>query len=137
MTRRYDPRRSKPHLTYTAQELTELFDVGIGTVRKWQKNGLTPIDRIRPYLFPGSDVASFLAARNKPREPMLPGQIYCVACKRPIQPVDGEVEMVARTLTSKDIRGTCPHCGRKVFRRVRVSELNEKLGDLRIKDEDA
>jgi hypothetical protein len=136
MTKRYDPRRAKAHLTYTAGELCIVFGVGIGSIRKWHKDGLAPIDRARPFLYAGSEVASFLAARNKPREPMSPGHIYCVACKAPVFPADGVVDIVARTPTSKDIRGSCPTCGRRIFRRVRISELAAKLGNLRVRNED-
>lgn len=137
MTRRYDPRRAKPYLTYTAQELADLYGVVIGTVRQWHKDGLTTIDRARPYLYAGSEVAGFLAARNKPRQPMEPGQIHCVACKRAVRPLNGEVETVDRTPTSLDLRGVCPTCGCKIFRRVRIGEMSEKLGDLRVRNEDA
>lgn len=136
MTRRHDVRRVKRHLNYTACELAQLLRVTLTTISHWRREGLTSIDLHRPYLYNGVTVAEFLARRNKPRQPMGSGEIYCVACKRACTPAGGVADIVARGLTTVDLVGTCPGCGRSVFRRVRGSELVQKAGHLRLRYED-
>lgn len=136
VSRRHDPRRARSYRSYDAGQLRQLFGVGHTTVWRWQKLGLEPIPGSRPRLFAGSVVAEFIRALNSPRQPLAPGEIYCVACKVPVRPLDGIVRLLPRTVTSSDLVGTCPRCGRQVFRRVRLSELAIKAAGLTITPED-
>ena len=136
MTRRYDARRVKASLSYTSSELADLLDVTVLTVYRWAGDGLTPIDGRRPRLFAGAAVATFLRAKNKPRQPLQDGQIYCVACKAACWPFGHAAEVVMRSQTTADVVGTCPRCLRRVFRRVRLDQLNVKTGDLTLRYED-
>lgn len=136
MTRRYDTRRARVSLSYTTSELAELFEVTLSTVYAWVRDGLVPIDCHRPYLFAGPAVAAFLRARNKPRQPLEDGQIYCVACKKACRPDNGIAELLPRGETTADVVGTCPFCFRRVFRRVRLDELSERAGNLILHHED-
>ena len=137
MARRYDPRRAKAHLTYDAAEAAETFEVGIGTVHAWRKwEGLEPIDDKRPYVFTGRELARFVAAKNKPRPPLLPGHILCVACKAHRRPKGDLARVAPMTATSVNLIGACPVCGRDIYRRTRISELREKAGTLNLKFED-
>lgn len=136
MTRRYDTRRASASLSYTSEELADLFNVTVSTVYAWARDGLHPIDRKRPYLFAGVTVAAFLRGRNKPRQPLLDGQIFCVACKKPCYPRGAVADLVLRSPTAADVVGTCPSCFRRVFRRVRLCELPEKTSALILRHED-
>lgn len=75
MTRRYDPRLARRHMTYTTAEICELFDVGMSTVRSWSTKGLKPVERRVPFLFAGAEVQAFIAGHNKPRQPTGPGEL--------------------------------------------------------------
>lgn len=116
MTRRHNVQRAREHLCYTARELAALFYVDIRTVRKWIAAGLKPIDRHVPHLFRGTAVREFLRARNKPFEPLQPGEFYCVACKAKRLPMDGIVALIPRSETTADFKGRCCHCRRHVYR---------------------
>lgn len=135
MSRRYDPRRARSHLTYTFTEIARLFEVTIFTARKWRKQGLATIDDRIPYLVSGSELARFIRQKNAPRQPMKPGQIYCVADKAPCEPNRALVRPM--TPTSVQLIGHCPRCGHEVHRRVRISELREKAGSLDLNYEDS
>ncbi|MXO75730.1 hypothetical protein GRI40_10925 [Altererythrobacter aerius] len=135
MTRRYDPRRARSHLNYTRAELARLFSVGLATICAWKRNGLQPMDGSRPYLFAGADVRQFLEKHNKPRQRLEPGQIYCVACKQAMEPLNGVATYAPLSDTLGNLIGTCANCGRRVWRRVRNSELLEKAGKLKIQYE--
>jgi hypothetical protein len=129
--------RAKTHVCYTAKEVAQLFKVNIGTVRKWVAAGLRPIDRHVPHLFLGSSLASFLSARNKPHEPLLPGEFFCVCCKGKRLPAGNRVGLLARSETTADFTANCSQCGRRLYRRVRLSEVQEKLGPARLTHDDA
>ncbi|MXP44840.1 helix-turn-helix domain-containing protein [Allopontixanthobacter sediminis] len=135
MTRRYDPRRALPHLSYTREQLAGTFKVTLTTIWSWTKKGLHPIDRKRPYLFAGGDVRKFLQAHNKPRQPTGPGQIYCVACKQVTQPAGKVVDFIALSPTNGDLVGRCPNCSRRIFQRVRTADIATKAGSLTVRYE--
>lgn len=136
MSRRHNVRLLHSHVTYTAQELAIVLDVCIGTVRRWVKLGLAPIDQHSPRLFLGRHAAHFLAARAQPRQSLAPGELYCVACKVPRGPFQGVIKLVPRSTTTVDFNAFCPACSRELFRRVRIAEIGEKIGSARIADED-
>lgn len=136
MTRRHDVRRLKAHRTYTAAELAHVMKVNITTISRWRRDGLAAIDDRVPYLYAGATAAEFLRKRNKPRQPLQPGEIYCVTCKRPCAPLGGAVDLVPRTSTSGDFTGTCPRCSRTVLLRVRVADIEARRGTLTVRYED-
>lgn len=136
MSRRHDLRRIKAHWAYTAIELAETLRVGISTIRVWTHDGLRPIEGTWPYLFAAAEIVAFLKSREKPRQPLKPGEIYSVAVRGPRAPVGGIVDLVPRSATSADIVGRCPDSGRLIHRRVRLSELGAALGSLKVRSED-
>lgn len=135
MSRRHDPRRAKGHLTYDFVEIAKLYHVTVATARHWREEGLTPIDDRRPYLFAGSELARFITGKNKPREPLRPGQIYCVGCKRAADPVGNDALVRPMTPTSVQLIGRCP-AGHEIQVRVRIADLPLKAGNLNLRYED-
>jgi hypothetical protein len=137
MARRYDPRRARAHRYYDASDIAKLFNVSIGTVHAWRKwEGLEPVDNKRPFVFSGRELARFLRSKNKPRRPLAPGHILCVACKAHRVPKDTRARVEPKTATSVNLIGECPVCGRDIYRRTRIAELREKAGTLNLRFED-
>ncbi len=136
MTRRHNPHRVKQDATYTASEIAERFKVTTTAVRQWVSKGLAPIDRHVPYLFHGRDVRVFIGKLNKPRQPLGPGEFYCVACKTKVLPARGEIWLTPRSATTADFTCTCSGCARTIFRRVRVDQVQAKLGAAKLVHED-
>jgi hypothetical protein len=136
VTRRHNPLRAKQDASYTAKEIALLFRVNIRTVRKWIANGLIPIDRHVPHLFYGRDVQAFIRKLNKPHEKLGPGEFFCVCCKGKRVPAGGLVWLTLRSERTADYTADCEGCGRKLYRRVRLSEVQDHLGTARLFHED-
>ena len=136
MSRRHNPCLVHVHRCYDSLELARTMRVSEGTIRRWTKLGLEPIDRKRPYLFHGARIREFLEALNPPRCPLTDGKIYCTPCRGPRRSEGGIVTLEPKTPTSANFVGYCPDCGRPMNRRVRYVDIPHKLGDLRIRYED-
>ncbi len=136
MSRRHDPRRAKAHRNYDSAEIAELFNVTIGTARKWRKEGMRPIDDRQPYIFSGSSVAEFLRHKNKPRQPLEPGQLFCLGCKAPREARDNCATLVRLGENNWGLRGKCAVSGHEVNRRVSLSSLQAAAGHLEVRHED-
>jgi hypothetical protein len=129
--RKVDPRRAKLNRTYTVEEAARLFGCHRNTVRAWQRAGLKAIDGDRPALFLGEELRRFHLSRRAGRKCSTPvGMIYCMGCRVPRRPAGDMADYVARSETSGDLKGLCPVCGAWMYRRVRVSDLDRKAGDL-------
>jgi hypothetical protein len=128
--RRITAARVKRLRSYTAHDLAECCGVHKNTVRNWQREGLAPIDHIRPLLFQGADVRAFLDARNaKQKQPCKPGTIYCFGCREPSRPAAGTVQYVPMTAVGGNLRAQCTSCGTTMHRRVRKAEISKVLPD--------
>lgn len=136
MTRRHNPKLLHGHRCYTIPQLANVLKVTKGTISRWIKHGLEPIEWKRPYLFKGWVVAEFLTELNPPRCPLADGEAYCTPCRGPRRPAGGVVRLEHMTPTSANFVGACPDCSRPLFRRVRYVEIQQKLGGLRIQYED-
>ena len=96
----------------------------------------TIADRRKPLLFLGTELSAFLEARrSKNKRRLLPGQIYCLACRDVKEPVFGEVEYLRLTPTSGNLRGST--CTRLIHRRASHANLAAVLGQLKVTFTDA
>jgi hypothetical protein len=134
-----NPRLAKKNRNYSVGEIAALYKVHKNTVLAWRDAGLAPIaDRRKPLLFLGAELSIFLEARRlKNKRPLVPGQIYCVACREGKGPALGLVDYIPMTQKSGNLRGLCPTCDRYVHRRVSRSNLNSVLGQLEVTFTDA
>lgn len=128
MSRCHNLKRIRAVHSYTAPELAKTLKVNVLTIRRWCQEGLSPIDRKRPFLFFGEHVIAFLEARRPPRRHLAPGQLLCVRCNAFRSPVGNIIELVERGPTTVDFKGDCEVCGKPMFRRVRKAEIKAKLG---------
>ena len=122
--RRGNPNVIKKHRSYTATELAVQLGVHKNTVRQWQRNGLTPIDRGRPILFLGTAIRTFLTERNTGRKrPCPPGTIYCLRCRQPRPPALGMVDYIELRPGTGNLRALCGTCDALMYRRARGAAL--------------
>ena len=129
--RRYNPRRVKIHRTYAVDEAAKLFGSHRNTVRNWLGRGLEPIDARRPILIQGTKLRDFLlACRSRNRCRCGPGQFYCVRCRAPKHPAARRADYLPITSASGNLKGTCPDCAAKIYRRVSLKKLASAAGDL-------
>jgi hypothetical protein len=121
---RVNPYRVKQHFSYTAKELATCLGVHPNTVRYWQRNGLEPIDTLRPILFQGGAVREFLAKRKADRKRPCPqGTLFCMRCREPRAPALGMVEYVPANATRGNLRALCEHCEGWINRNARLADL--------------
>jgi hypothetical protein len=133
MSRHINLRRVKIHRTYTVEEAARLFGAHKNTVRGWLKQGLPAIDRNRPTLIHGRDLAAFLDTRRKQlKRTCGPGRIYCVKCRDPKEPAGGMADYVPLSPTSGNLRGICPECHTLIHRRVSLVKLDQVRGSLEV-----
>jgi hypothetical protein len=129
--KRLNPRRLKIHRSYTVEEVAHLFRVHKNTVRAWVKADLQTIDERRPTLILGRVLARFLhERRQRTRQRCQPGQLYCVRCRAPKEPVARVAEYVPITAISGNLRGRCGDCGTLMWRRASLGSLTVVAGAL-------
>ena len=115
----------KRDLTYTVEELAQLFHIHVNTVRNWKSQGLQPIDGGRPILFSGCEVASFLKKkRTLAKRKCLPDEFYCLKCRVPRHPVDLTIQLENQSEKIDRLVGNCSSCGTRMYRASSVARRN-------------
>lgn len=121
---RANPFKVKLHFSYTAGELAACLGVHKNTVRNWRREGLAPVDEVRPVLFQGAVVRAFLMKRNaKRKQPCPPGTLYCLRCREPSEPAQGMIEYTPMKPASGNLRATCLRCEATMHRRIREADI--------------
>ncbi len=114
----------KIHFNYSVEDVSALFGVHKNTVREWLRRGLPTIDRKRPLLILGSDLASFLKRRRESaKRPCKPDQLYCVKCRRPRTPAGGLVEFRLLREPIGNLIAICPMCDSMMYRRANRQKM--------------
>jgi hypothetical protein len=126
-------RLAKIHRSYAVEEIATLFSVHRNTVREWIRRGLPVIDRKRPMLVLGRDLATFLQARRlKNKRTCQPGEIYCVRCREPRSPAGDMADYQPVTKTLGNLVGICPCCDTIIYRRVNLLRIEQVRGKLNV-----
>jgi len=123
MRRKYNSQKVKRHLTYSTQDVSNLFGTHEKTILRWiSREGLTPVEGTRnPYLIPGSVLRSFLEERRKKSKILLGlGEFFCMKCRTGRRSRPECVEMVRTGKKIGDNKfsgrktGICEACGSRV-----------------------
>src|SRR5262249_3307302 len=92
--RTYNVRLGPRNLTYSINEIAELFALHPQAIRQWIKAGLQTIDERKPFLIHGSELIGFLTKRQSGRKRRCrPDQFFCCRCRVPKRPRAGLVSM--------------------------------------------
>jgi hypothetical protein len=132
MARRYNIRRVKIHRTYTPTEAGKLLNVHEHTVGRWIASGLPLIERKRPFLIHGADLRDFLAGRQPRKQPLRPGEMYCLRCRTRKRPALNMADLVRRSATTGMLTGICPTCEAMMHRAVSMHAIDRACGDLAV-----
>ncbi|MBF0523368.1 MAG: hypothetical protein HQL24_09990 [Candidatus Omnitrophica bacterium] len=122
--RTHNPRLIRSRRTYTAQQIAILFNIHLGTVRLWIKQGMRLLNpNSRPYYIMGIDLIAFLKTKKTAkRKKLQEDEFYCVRCRcgRKSLPDRITVEVTNKRLGQSArqiiIRGICPDCGTRIIR---------------------
>lgn len=136
--RRVNPHVVKQNRSYSVGELASCCGVHKNTVSHWRRNGLTPIDGQRPYLFHGAMVRAFLISRNNSRKrPCSPGSLYCFRCREPRRPIPTSAEYLPVPTGAGNLRAICGECGTTMHRRVQQVAIHTILPGLLVQIREA
>lgn len=122
----FNPNLIKSGMSYSVQDICELYHVHKQSVLAWLKEGLEIIDKKRPCLIHGDDLRSFILRRQAKRKRKCKNdEFFCLKCREPRKPFDNEVEVAKRNLTTMNMKGLCPVCTSIMNKVVSSKKLNE------------
>lgn len=82
--RTYNTRLIRQSLTYSVQEVAELYGLHKNAVLRWVKDGLPLLEPRKPYLIYGGELASYLKSRQTGRKRKCkPDEFFCCKCRTP------------------------------------------------------
>lgn len=124
--RKYSTRKVSLKMSYTVQEVSELFDLHKNAVLSWIKAGLKIIDQKKPYLINGGDLVEFLTSRQKKRKHKCkPNELFCFKCRLPRKPKSGSALITQRNTRRLKISANCEDCETKMFKADSFKNLKE------------
>lgn len=137
MAKKYNLRKIVSKRSYTTEEAAELLGIHTQTVRVWHKAGMQAIDETSsPFLFLGSDIKNFLAAKlARKKVKLLPNEFYCLKCRVGVIPK--KVYIVDRGVTigankqSIFVIGHCPECNLEVRKFGTKEQKNQSINKLK------
>ncbi len=123
---RVQARRVKIHRSYTFQQLAEVLEVTVGTIRRWCKLGLPYLSDARPFLILGCDFRVFHAQKLARKKTQLAQfEVYCLGCKEARTPQPGLVDAEEMDASRARIMAICPVCSGLARRIIKRSELRK------------
>jgi hypothetical protein len=109
--RTYNVRLIKATWSYSVQEIAALYGLHKGAVLRWMKGGLQPIDRQRPFLIRGDELARFLAARQARRKrKCASNEFFCFKCRQPRLAHLDQVQFTSEGLSRVRLKANCCVC---------------------------
>ena len=115
----------KKEMSYSSEEIADLFKVHIGTVYAWSREGMKKIDNNKPYLFLGRDIRDFLRERQKKRKVKCKvNEFFCFKCREPRISKNNSVVIEIHNQRQLNVKGKCIFCGCTINKRDMNSKLN-------------
>jgi len=134
MRKRYKLRKIVSKRAYTTEEIAQLLDVHVQTVRAWRKEGLQPIEKnSSPYLFLGNEVRAFLAKElSKQKRELSENEFYCLRCNTAVIPsstyiIDRGIT-IGKNKQSIFFAGRCPTCDLELRRFATKQQIEASGG---------
>ena len=124
MSRSYRGVRPKAHRVYSVQDVMKLCGISRNTVCNWVRSGLVPVDKQKPQLFRGAELARFHAARRQERPKLRSGEFKCLGCKAVVSPETTTVRFQTSSKGEMFASATCPDCGASLMKRLGKTEYD-------------
>lgn len=124
--RSYNIRLIRLNLSYSVQDITELYGIHKNAALRWIKDGLPVIDQRKPYLIHGADLADYLKKKQAGRKHKCkPDEFFCFKCRQPRKAWGDMADIEIRNESKLSISGLCATCETPVRRAGSVSKLPE------------
>ena len=124
--RTYNVRLIRRNLSYSINEIAELFALHPQAVRQWLKAGLQTIDDRKPILIHGTELIRFLTERQSARKQRCqPDQFFCCQCRVPKRPRAGLVSVQVLNERQLNLAGHCEDCGSPMNQLGSVRRLDQ------------
>lgn len=126
-TRKYNLRCIKENYTYSVEQITDLFDININTVRRWiREEGLKRLPKMRPHHVHSSDLRQFLEGKQKTRKaPCADHEIYCCKCRAPRTPKLGTGKVTTQPNGTVLFHAHCSACNTRMNRAIKGQKWTE------------
>lgn len=124
--RTYNTRRILLKLSYSIREVADLFDLHKNSVLNWIKDGLPIIDKHKPYLIQGSELADYLNKKQTQRKHQCnTDEFFCFKCRLPRKAHENKVGIEIKSQNRLMINGLCANCNGPIHRAGAVRKLTE------------
>ena len=125
MKRNYDPRKVKPHRSYTVKSLAELYGVTPNTVRQWiKKHGPPVIEGSYPALMHWKDIRDWMTAWQAARKWTCGAdEMSCLKCQGPRRVRAESFTMTQHNTAKVMLKGECEKCGAPMNRASSQAKL--------------
>lgn len=125
---KWNTSRIRRSLSYSVQEICQLFGIHKNTVREWFRHGLPRTDDKRPFLVHGNDLRTFLNVRRKARRrTCAPDEFYCFRCRLARRAMGNLVDIGFCTKKTFILNGYCEHCDTPVRKLQSFKTLSQTL----------
>lgn len=124
--RTYNTRLIRLGLSYSVQEIAELFGLHKNAVLRWIRDGLPTTDQRKPYLIHGAELAAYLKRRQGGRKHKCrPDEFFCCKCRVPRRAWENLADMEIRNETKLALSAVCATCGTSMHRMGSVKKMPE------------
>jgi hypothetical protein len=126
-------RLAKKNWIYCTEEMCALYGVSRNTPANWIKQGLRPIDGLKPVAVEGSELNRFHKQRwQDSKRPVGDAEFYCSPCDRPTEPQSGLIWLKSNDRGAGSVMASCNRCGRAVGRFVNSKQSQYFLSVYRV-----
>jgi hypothetical protein len=124
--RSYNTRLIRLGMSYSVQEVSELYRVHKNAVLRWIRDGLATIDGRRPYLIHGAVLAAWLKKKQSARKHKCRSdEFFCCKCRAPRKAWENITDVVIRNESKLALSALCAACGTVLHRIGSVKKLAE------------
>ena len=125
MSKLYNINRISGFLSYTVEDISNMYSMHPQTVRKWIKIGLKTIDSRKPSLIHGSELKEFLKKQNEKNKKHLDfKEFFCCACKEAHIPLFRKVYLEQNHQFIK-AKGVCPITKKIMNRSYKLADYSQ------------
>ena len=125
--RTYNTQHIRNDYSYYVEQVADLFNVDVATVRRWlREGGLQRIPNTRPHLVHSSELKAFADRQQaKRKKPCACNEVFCFSCQLPRTPKIGSA--TAAPLPNRCIvfKAECSECGGAMNRNIRAAEWGQ------------